>query len=417
MNSQTRSHRDVNAESRELPSEVDAGPLLATAGDAEFIAAAYSLLFNRVPDPVGLVDYRFLLRAGYPRLEILRSLAESEEAREKAVRLVNLPERAPLGFWRRLGRFARLKARWFLWWFWERPNEIAEQLIAVAAPEKYWDLAYKSSVSDLHRQQRFESLLHLWRREMARDLGRIETELGRLYREFKPGGDAVSRVDSDLEIRFDGLRITLPRAESEELARHAASRHVSPGTMSLLERTLRPGMTVCDTDAGCGVFSLIAAKRILPGGKVWAAAPEAAALSLLTRNLAANGLLQHFVLMEPSGSAGAARLFQSLLNSPDIRPDLVRLSGSTAAADETADSILRLAALNPHLKVLCEFDADRAPRVAAGAEALLDALRKEGFRSSRICPSTGALLPFLRVPAGRISLWTERDERSREEPA
>lgn len=416
MNSHTRSYRDVIAENRESPLEVDAGPLLATAGDAEFIAAAYSLLFNRVPDPVGLVDYRFLLRAGYPRLEILRSLAQSEEAREKAVRVVNLPDQPPPGFWHRLGRFARLKTRWLLWWFWERPNEIAEQLIAVAAPEKYWDLAYKSSVSDLHRQQRFESLLHLWRREMARDVGRIEAELGRLTRELKPAGDAVFLVDSGSEIRFDGLRITLPRAESEELARHAIGRHVSPGTMSLLGRALRPGMTVFDSDAGCGVFSLIAARLVLPGGEVWAVAPDPPLHSILTRNLESNGLLQHCVVMEPSGPAGAARLLQDLLDSHNIRPDLVRLSGSAAAAEGTADSILRLAALNPDLKVLCDLQAGRDARATAAAEALLNALRGAGFRGSRICPSTGALLPVSRLPAVHLSLWLRRDEKLKEEP-
>ncbi|NWF82271.1 MAG: DUF4214 domain-containing protein [Bryobacteraceae bacterium] len=415
MNSHTRSHRDVNAEYRESPLEVDASPLLATAGDAEFIAAAYSLLFNRVPDPVGLVDYRFLLRAGYPRLEILRSLAQSEEAREKAVRVVNLPAQTPLGFWRRLGRFAWLKTRWLLWWFWERPNEIAEQLIAVAAPEKYWDLAYKSSVSDLHRQQRFESLLHLWRREMARDLSRIEAELGRLNREFKPAADAEFPGDSSGGIRFDGLRITLPRAESEELVRQAVSRHILPGTKSLLERTLRPGMTVFDSDAGCGVFSLIAARLVMPSGKVWAVAADMLHHSFLTRNLEANDLLQICVVMAPSGS-GATRPLEDLLRSDGFRPDLVRLTGSTAASTGVADSILRLAALHPGLKVLCEFDADRASLAAGEAEALLDALRGAGFRSSRICPDTGVLLPVPQSPAGRLSLWIARDEESKEEP-
>lgn len=416
MNSHTRFHRDVNAENRESPSDVDASPLLATAGDAEFISAAYSLLFNRVPDPVGLVDYRFLLRAGYPRQEILRSLAQSEEAREKAVRVVNLPAQEPLGFWRRLGRFLRLKTRWLLWWLWERPNEIAEQLIAVAAPEKYWDLAYKSSVSDLHRQQRLESLLHLWRREMARDLGRIEAELERLNREFTPAGDAVFQDFAGGEVRFAGLRITLPRAESEELARHAVGRHIDPGTMSWLEKALRPGMTVFDSDAGCGVFSLIAAKLVLPAGKVWAVAPDLPLHSILTRNLEANGLLQHCVVMAPSGPAGAARLLQDVLSSHSIRPDLVRLSSSTAESDGMADSILRLAALNPELKVLCEFHADRAARATAGAGALLDALRGAGFRGSRICPSTGALLPVSQLPADRLSLWLERNEKPREDP-
>ncbi len=51
-----------------------------------------------------------------------------------------------------------------------------------------------------------------------------------------------------------------------------------------------PGMNVCDVGANAGYFSILAARRAAPGGRVFAFEPDARCQPVLRRNLESNGL-------------------------------------------------------------------------------------------------------------------------------
>jgi FkbM family methyltransferase len=78
---------------------------------------------------------------------------------------------------------------------------------------------------------------------------------------------------------------------------------------ALIERILRPGMTVVDVGANHGLFSLEAALLIGRAGLVHAFEPTPSTRALLVRNLAANGVSNVRVFPAALGAApGAARL-------------------------------------------------------------------------------------------------------------
>lgn len=62
-----------------------------------------------------------------------------------------------------------------------------------------------------------------------------------------------------------------------------------PYTTALFERAVSPGATILDLGAQFGYFSLIAAKRVGPEGRVYAFEPALANFTLLERNIRMNG--------------------------------------------------------------------------------------------------------------------------------
>lgn len=78
---------------------------------------------------------------------------------------------------------------------------------------------------------------------------------------------------------------------------------------ALIERALRPGMTVIDVGANHGMFSLEAAHLIGPKGLIHAFEPTPSTRELLLNNLAANGLSTVTVFASALAEvAGTARL-------------------------------------------------------------------------------------------------------------
>jgi FkbM family methyltransferase len=80
--------------------------------------------------------------------------------------------------------------------------------------------------------------------------------------------------------------------------------------MRLFTQLLRPGMTVVDAGANIGEYTLVAARRVAPGGSVHAFEPTPAVVDWLRRNVALNDL--HNVVINPvalSNAAGDVELF------------------------------------------------------------------------------------------------------------
>ena len=61
------------------------------------------------------------------------------------------------------------------------------------------------------------------------------------------------------------------------------------GTTNLLEQIIEPGMVVIDVGAHVGYFTLLAARRVGPEGKVYSFEPEPANYRLLQQNIESNG--------------------------------------------------------------------------------------------------------------------------------
>lgn len=102
------------------------------------------------------------------------------------------------------------------------------------------------------------------------------------------------------------------RYQAISLAEYHYLRDGNPETFEarLLERLLRPGMTVFDVGANHGLFSLEAAHLIGPSGRVHAFEPAPSTRDLLRRNLEGNDATR-VVRIVPSavgGAPGTARL-------------------------------------------------------------------------------------------------------------
>ncbi len=175
MSSERTQPRDGVSTNPQTPRIVDAGSLLAMPGDEEFIEAAYSELFRRLPDSIGFLHYRFLLRIGFARTLMLRSLADSAEGRRGQVVLKNMPPAERRGFIRRAAFFLKLQTLMLIWKVFERPAELAERR-HIASAARYWRLVSAALTSQMRRQQELETAIHAWRRDLDVRLRRIEAE-------------------------------------------------------------------------------------------------------------------------------------------------------------------------------------------------------------------------------------------------
>jgi FkbM family methyltransferase len=76
------------------------------------------------------------------------------------------------------------------------------------------------------------------------------------------------------------------RAEKKSRA-HSCSKE--PWTVAWIERVMAPGQVVYDIGANIGAYSLIAARRVAPGGRVYACEPGYATFAHLCDNVVLNG--------------------------------------------------------------------------------------------------------------------------------
>jgi FkbM family methyltransferase len=89
--------------------------------------------------------------------------------------------------------------------------------------------------------------------------------------------------------RFDET-LTIEVMLGDELGMHyALGREFEPDVCDFFRRFLRPGMVVFDLGANIGQFTLLAAKRVAPGGAVHAFEPAPSEHAKLRANVALNG--------------------------------------------------------------------------------------------------------------------------------
>jgi hypothetical protein len=94
----------------------------------------------------------------------------------------------------------------------------------------------------------------------------------------------------EFEIKWlDGLRVRLQPASETSRAIFVTGRY-EPNEFCVLDRILKPGMTFLDIGANVGLYTLFAAKRVMPNGRVLAIEPSSREYEILTRNIDANCL-------------------------------------------------------------------------------------------------------------------------------
>jgi len=121
---------------------------------------------------------------------------------------------------------------------------------------------------------------------------------------------------------------------------------------ALIERILRPGMTVLDVGANHGMFSLEAAHFVGPEGVVHAFEPAPVTRSLLLSNLAVNGITTVKVFPSAIGETpGLAhlRVHREMSGLNTLAPDDVTWNGTVLRADEIIE--VPVTSLDTHAEV------------------------------------------------------------------
>jgi FkbM family methyltransferase len=106
----------------------------------------------------------------------------------------------------------------------------------------------------------------------------------------------------------DGFRLRLPARDS--LVRKLLEDDFERPERDFITRTLRPGDVFVDVGANIGVHAIVAARAVMPGGRVYALEPNPATFRALERNVAANGFngTVRCICVAASDAAGVASL-------------------------------------------------------------------------------------------------------------
>ncbi|HVB99615.1 MAG TPA: FkbM family methyltransferase [Candidatus Dormibacteraeota bacterium] len=102
-------------------------------------------------------------------------------------------------------------------------------------------------------------------------------------------GSVLFRGHGPIEVDGHRMQLAGKHAPSPALACAVLDGHYERATRALVERLLPPGGTFIDVGAHVGLYTLVAARRVGPGGRVYAFEPEPNNFQLLTQNIQRNG--------------------------------------------------------------------------------------------------------------------------------
>jgi FkbM family methyltransferase len=179
-------------------------------------------------------------------------------------------------------------------------------------------------------------------------------------------------------------------------------------TAQLFERAITPGMTVLDLGANIGFYTLLAAPRVLPGGRVFAFEPAPENVELLRKNVAANGL-EHVTVVPKACSDSAGRVtlhlsprgkglhtigaagngwasleietvrLDEFFDDPRFIVDVAKID-IEGAETRALRGMERLIARSPRMKLLTEINPTALAQNGDTAESYLRALFAHGFK-------------------------------------
>lgn len=213
----------------------------------------------------------------------------------------------------------------------------------------------------------------------------------------------LRRGGHPLQVTED-LRLYLP----PELIRTYVLQEYEPATRRLLESLLSPGAVMIDVGANVGFFSVLAARRVGPGGKIYAVEPGPDNLEYLRRNLELHGTDQVEVLAAAAGPESGKRMFhlhrvgtvhsfypadhsvrhevrQIALDdvvSPPVKLIKIDVEGEELGVLAGMERLLRD---SPGLHLIIEWTPSRLAQAGHPPEALPRRLRELGFQLRPIC--------------------------------
>ena len=246
----------------------------------------------------------------------------------------------------------------------------------------------------------------------------------RWMREHITGGDVVVVTE-----QIDGHRIQI-NPDYVDLLR---GRGYEKGTTKLFIQLVKEGMTVVDIGANIGYYTLLAARRVGPHGRVYAFEPGPQDFKLLTGNLRLNGYENVITVQKAvSNKTGTAPLFlsprgstaHSLLSSRDYRKETIVIE--TVILDEflqrdgnpaiqvikmdiegwemeALDGMHRTIMRNSPLKMIIEFIPWLLASRGMRPLALTGKLMELGFTIFVIDEKTGQTTPLAEYDSGQLA--------------
>lgn len=187
-----------------------------------------------------------------------------------------------------------------------------------------------------------------------------------------------SRLERERRVRYDAdLRIWVRPADvvDRDIYLYGSHEHV---TATVFSHLARPGAVVVDAGAHVGAFTLLAAKRVGPAGRVLAFEPNPQQRERLERNVATNGFDQVEIRAEAlSDHAGRALLH---LSADHTRSGNASLNAGEGAAGAVAVDLVRLDDLAERLAVprvdLIKLDVEGAEAdIVVGATSTIESFR------------------------------------------
>lgn len=234
------------------------------------------------------------------------------------------------------------------------------------------------------------------------------------------GGKLLPPPGEETEISLPwGMRFTIPpRFRS---ARTYASGRYEQEVTSLLADVARPGMGIIDVGAFCGYYTLLASYLTGPQGRVYAFEANPTNYRYLLRNIRSNACtnVRPFNLAVSNHNGGVNLVAHDEADHGWISKDLpgdftvhstaldaffegegwpqidltkLDIEGSECAA---LDGMGNLAARNPQMQLIMEFDRDYLVRSGATRELTITKLQGLGFNECCVLEKTRKLSPLL----------------------
>lgn len=230
---------------------------------------------------------------------------------------------------------------------------------------------------------------------------------------------AVPAVDLMICRNRLGL-LAIPEEDLETIAYFCSGVEPEPGTLSLVERMLKPGDCFVDVGANVGLFTIAAARKIGATGKVIAFEPAPRTVEALRASLRLNGISDFVEVHQAAGGdiTGSAMLHVSqICGHTSLLPvdsEVEQVKVPTVRLDDVIDcqpvkmikidvegweipvlmGLARTIAANPEIMIIAEFGPSHIHRQGTTVHQWIEAVRKLGLELFEIDESDGDISPF-----------------------